>query len=120
MKKSEFLKHWIDLPADQKIAPAVVPYKHKGTTFDEDGIRITGSLKFIDSVLSRLKDLLNYENGETRLQVLYQETKDKKTGQPTGSHSCYVQVHERGDEAKMANAFASALAKKPVIISKGY
>ena len=120
MRKAEFLKHWMEMPASQEITPTSVPYKHEGKTFNEDGIRITGSRKFIDSVLSRLKDMLHFENGETRLQTIYQETKDKDSGEPTGSYSCYIQVHERGDEAKMANAFASALAKKPVIISKGY
>jgi hypothetical protein len=112
MKKSEFLKHWVTIPVNQKVIPTVIPYKHKGTTFDEDGIRITGKLKFIDSVLSRLKDLLSYENGETRLQVMHQETKDKKTGRPTGSFVCYIQVHERGVEAKLANALAASLMSR--------
>lgn len=119
MKKAEFLKHWVGLPANQPIKPTFVPYKHKGTTFAEDGIRITGTPEFIDSVLSRLKDLLAFENTQTRLQVLHAESKDRKTGQPTGSYSCYVQVHERGEEAKMANALASALTGKDTILSSG-
>ena len=119
MKKAEFIKHWAALPANQPLKPEVVPYKHKGTTFDEDGVRITGSPAFIDAVLSRLKDLLTFENTQTRLQVLHAESKDRKTGQLTGSYSCYVQVHERGEEAKMANALASAITGKDVILSSG-
>lgn len=105
MRKSEILTHWAGLPENQPVNPEIIPYKHRGSTFDEDSIRITGSQEFIDSVLSRLKDLLKYESADTRLQVMYQESQDKKTKQPTGSYCAYVQVHERGAEAKMVNHF---------------
>ena len=95
-------------------------YKHQGSTYDQDGIRITGSEEFIDSVLSRLKDLLSAENGSTRLQVVYKQSTDRKTGATMNSHNCYVQVHERGDQAKMVNAYASALVGHDVIPSAGY
>jgi hypothetical protein len=109
MKKAEVLAHWAKLPPNQPVRPEPVPYKHKGSTYDECGIRITGTPEFIDSVLSRFKDLLGYESTETRLQVVYQETKDRKTGQPTGSYSAYVQVCERGPEAKMMGAFLAGI-----------
>lgn len=120
MQKSQMLEHWRRLPASQPIRPAVVPYKHEGSTYAEDGIRITGSRSFIDSVLSRLQDLLQYENGETRLQVNYQQSKDRASGRLIDGWNCYVQVHERGGEAKMVNAFASAIAGREVIASRGY
>ena len=96
MKKAEFVSHWESIPDNQSIKPSAVPYKHEGSTYDQDGIRITGSEIFIDGVLSRIKDLLQYEHGNTRLQVNHQETVDRYSGQKTGTFNCYVQVHERG------------------------
>jgi hypothetical protein len=96
MKKAQLVNHWESLPENQPIKPSAVPYKHEGSTYDQDGIRITGSEIFIDGVLSRIKDLLQYEHGNTRLQVNYQETVDRYSGQKTGTYNCYVQVHQRG------------------------
>jgi len=90
-----------------RLAPCPVVYKHEGSTYDEDGIRITGSKQWIDSVLSRLKGLLEYENGSTRLQVVYKQSTDRHTGELMQSYNAYVQVHERGGEAKMMNAVIS-------------
>lgn len=104
MKKAQILDHWQGIKADQEIKIQSVIYKHKGSTYAEDGIRLTGSQEFIDSILSRLKDLLTYENGNTRLQLNYQPSKDRETGIETGSYNCYIQVHERGGEAKIVNA----------------
>jgi hypothetical protein len=103
MKKAEFLNHWTSIPANQDILPTPVPYKHKGSTYDEDGIRITGSKAFIDSVLSHLKQILAYESNTTRLQIVFKETVDRETGIETGKYNCYVQVHERGGQAAMMN-----------------
>ena len=96
MKKAQIIDHWENIEQNQPIMISPVAYKHKGSTYTEDGIRITGTTEFIDSVLSRLKDLLNHENPMTRLQLNYQETKDRETAEPTGYYSCYIQVHERG------------------------
>jgi len=104
MRKAQILEHWSAIPAGQEIKISSVPYKHQGTTYTEDGIRLTGSQEFIDSVLSRLKDLLTHENGATRLQLNYQESKDRKTGRETGTYNCYVQVHERGHDTQIINA----------------
>ena len=104
MRKAEILNHWGQIKANQKISINAVAYKHKGSTYAEDGIRLTGSQEFIDSILSRLTDLLQYENGSSRLQLVYKESMDKDTGVPLNSFNCYIQVHERGNEAKMANA----------------
>jgi len=104
MKKEQMLNHWKKIKPRQSIAVCEIPYKHKGSTYDCDGIRITGSAQFIDSVLSNIKDLLQHENGEQRLGVAYQQSKDKDTGALLDSFNCYIQVHERGHEAKMCNA----------------
>ena len=96
MEKEPFLKHWSKLRANQKLAPKPVQYAHEGSTYAEDGIRITGSKVFVDSVLSRLKDLLKYESDETRLQVVYKKSTDRESGKTLTSYNCYVQVHARG------------------------
>lgn len=119
MKKKEFLEHWQSMKRRRPLKPTPIPYKHKGSTFDQDGIRIAGSKQFIDAILSRLTEMLEFESGDTRLQVSYKPAKDK-AGDDLSSYICYVQVCERGDEAKMANAFASDLIGREVIVSKGY
>ena len=110
LAKSDFLKHWAKL-RPQPIQPKPVSNAHQGSSYGEDGIRITGSRKFVDSVLSRLTDLLAFENGCTRLDVNYTEQAARiKTGEgvqfggPTGDWVCYIKVAERGPEAQMVNA----------------
>lgn len=96
MEKKPFLKHWSSLRKNQKLQPKPVPYRHEGSTYVQDGIRITGSRTFVDSVLSRLKDLLAFEADETRLQVAYDRSTDRESGTKVSSYNCYVQVHARG------------------------
>ncbi len=109
LRKAEFLEYWEGLPADRTIAMKSVPYKHKGTTYAQDGIRITGRKVFIDQVISNLKSLLGYENDMTRLQVVYKQSVDRETQQPIDSWNCYIQVHERGGEAQMVNKYMSRM-----------
>jgi len=96
VEKKAFLKHWSGLRANQKLNPKPVRYTHEGSTYAEDGIRITGSKAFVDSVLSRLKDLLKLAGDGTRLQVVYKRSTDRESGKTLTSYNCYVQVHERG------------------------
>jgi len=122
MSKSQALSHWQSLPDNQAINQDVIPYKHSGSTYGADGIRVEGSQEFIDSVLSRLKDLIAGENTQTRLGLNYQQV-EAKPGKPNafaGNWVCYVKLHERGHEAQAVNAFASAIAKKEVILTRGY
>ncbi len=103
MEKKQFLRHWTSLRKNQKLQPRPVRYGHEGSTYAEDGIRITGSRKFVDGVLSRLKDLLEYECGETRLQVVYDRSSDRESGKQLNSWNCYLQIHQRGS-GKYADA----------------
>jgi len=103
MEKEPFLKHWSKLRANQKLSPKPVRYTHEGSTYAEDGVRITGSKAFVDSVLSRLKDLLAYESGETRLQAVYKRSTDRESGKTISSYNCYVQVHARGGVSAKKN-----------------
>lgn len=119
LKKDQFLEHWAGLEPDQAIAPSPVPYKHTGSTYAEDGIRITGRRAFVDSVISRLQDLQRYENAATRLQVVYKQTTDRETGAPIDAWNCYIQVHERGGEARAMNSiFGEVTYKKPPAVAR--
>lgn len=117
LNKSTFLVHWLHLKPNQPLNPAPMRYKHSGSSYGEDGIRITGSRDFIDSVLSRIKDLIEFENDDTRLDVNYSEQCGKSKdadGRPvfhkegTGQWVCYIKVAERGLESRMANAMLKA------------
>ncbi len=96
MEKEPFLKHWASIRKNQKLQPRPVRYGHEGSTYAEDGIRLTGSKAFVDSVLSRLKDLLEFESDETRLQVVYKRSSDRVNGALLSAWNCYLQVHQRG------------------------
>jgi hypothetical protein len=66
-----------------------------------DGIRVTGSHQFINAVVSRLKDILNYDGGNTKLFLRYHQQVDKKTQQPLpNSFVFYVQVRSKEDKGQ--------------------
>ncbi|HUV46171.1 MAG TPA: hypothetical protein VMW45_03780 [Dehalococcoidia bacterium] len=112
MNKAQILDHWRGINPGQPIAISEVAYKHTGSTYAEDGIRLTGSQEFIDSILSHLKDLLDYENDSTRLQLVYKQSVDKDTGLPLASYNCYIQVHERGREAQIMNSIVAGARQR--------
>jgi hypothetical protein len=97
--KSEVIDHWSKVPPGMPMNQLrTVPPNHKGPTYFFDGLRITGSPFWIDFVLSRLKDVLRYEDpdGKTRLQVIYKQIIDSHTQQPVpDSYVFYVQVKQR-------------------------
>lgn len=67
-----------------------------GTSYDDDGIRITGTRDFVDSILVRLKDVLRIEDSPNmRLEVRYIATdyRDPNKMQPT--YAVYVNCVER-------------------------
>lgn len=96
--KDEIIRFWQGLRPDVPIQMTPVRYDHQGTTYAEDGVRITGSREFIASVLPRLKEFLNFESPTTKLALVYRETDspsksftDNKT-----SFVFYIQAKERG------------------------
>ena len=121
LKKGDALEHWRGLKEGRKLKPRAIKYGHEGSTYGHDGVRIEGSREFIDSVLSRLKPLLDCENAETRIGLNYQAVAPRP-GKPHsgGDWVCYIKIHERGDEAKAVNGFVSALAGREIIASAGY
>lgn len=104
-KKEEILKFWQALPPSMPIQPTnVVPVYHQGSTYPYDGIRVTGSQQFINSVASRLKDMLNFEGQDKKLYLLYKQQVDKKTQFPLpNSFVFYVQARQRDQDGVTPN-----------------
>jgi hypothetical protein len=97
--KDQIISYWRGLKEDVPILIKPIPYEHKGSTYSEDGIRITGSSQFISSVLPRLKELLAYETPSTKLSLVYRETESPSQmalGVSKTSYVFYLQVKKRG------------------------
>jgi hypothetical protein len=94
--KDEILKFWKSMIPNLPLALNPIPSDHKGTTIQEDGIRITGSKEFIASVLSRLKDFITFENPNEKLVVSYRQSPKSFVKGNKNSYSFYLQVKERG------------------------
>lgn len=101
--KDEILSYWKTLQADKPILVKPINYEHRGSTYGEDGIRITGSPQFISTVISHLKDFMAYETPQTKLAVSYRETESPSkmaAGQNKTSFVFYIAVKERGTSNK--------------------
>ena len=101
-KKDEIKKFWQALPASIPIQPLnIIPGNYKGSTYMYDGVRVTGSHQFINSVASRLKDILNYDGENTKLFLRYHQQVDRNTEQPLpNSFVFYVQVRGKEDKGQ--------------------
>lgn len=90
-----------------------IPYKSEGSKYGCCGIRIDGTPEFIDAVLSNLTDLIDGENGVTRLELARRpvesvEIKGERKcfdNAVMKAEVCYIRLHERGHEAKMVNSY---------------
>lgn len=101
--KSQIMDYWKTLRGNQMIPMKPIKYKHKGSTYGEDGIRITGSPNFIQAVLGKLRELLRYEGPDTKLAVVYRQTMSKKrltAGLNPSSFVFYIQAKERGKKRR--------------------
>lgn len=73
-KKKDVLQLWQQMPPNVPVQIKPISANHKGSRYDDDGIRLTGTSKFINSVMSRLKDMISYENDPRyRLDVEYRQ-----------------------------------------------
>jgi hypothetical protein len=103
--KQTILDHWDSLDPDQPLAITPIDSKHKGTTYTEDTIRLTGSKEFIDSVLAHIKGMLEYNGNGCRLEPIYMQTVTRVMndegklvpGELTGSYAFYCKVKSRGN-----------------------
>lgn len=96
--KEDIMKFWKSLKPDSPLNITPIKSSHKGSTYGEDGVRITGSPNFISSVLGKLKPFLDYEAKNTKLSVSYRETQSPsqiEKGNLKKSYVFYVQVKER-------------------------
>lgn len=99
--KEEIMAYWQNLRADTPIQMNPIEYRHTGSTYGEDGIRLTGSPQFITSVMARLKEILNFESPTTKLAVTYRQTESPSKvamGQGKTSYVFYVASRQRGEK----------------------
>lgn len=84
-KKDDIIQMWKQFRPDTPIIlQPISDYDLGGgtkRTFGEDGIRITGSWNFIAATLARLKELIYYENPQTKLRLVFRGV-DKSRGRP--------------------------------------
>lgn len=97
MEKPDILRYWQSLRGDAPIQAVPIPAGKRGSTFGDDGLRITGSREFIGSVIARLKDFMAYETPTTKLNLVYRQTPYRGTQTPDHSNNFvfYAQVKER-------------------------
>ncbi len=62
------------------------------STYGEDGVRITGSWAFIASILGRIKDLLAYENPQTKLRLMFRGVNRGKATADRQAYAFYVNL----------------------------
>lgn len=94
-KRVRFINYWRSLPNHSPLAMKPIPKEHEGrTTKGEDSIRVSGSAPFINSVMSRLKDVLALEGEDSKLQITFRQSKYQRI---SGERSfiMYVNVLER-------------------------
>lgn len=99
ISKEEIVKMWQGINPELPIALKPISKDHVGSTYGEDGIRITGSPQFINSILGKIKPLLSYETVNTKLVISYRETQSPsqiERGNLKKSYVFYVQAKERG------------------------
>lgn len=100
-KKKEIIQTWQQLRPDVPIL--ITPIENMAAdqqSYGEDGIRITGSWQFITSVLGRLKELISYENPQTKLRLVFRAVEPKGDGMPQPmdrpAYVFYLNVERRG------------------------
>lgn len=94
--KKQTADFWQKLPDNMPIVSTKpIPYKFQGSTYPYDGFRITGTPGFINSIMSRTKDILRYDGNNTKLGLIYKQQIDKNSGSPLNSFALFVQVRER-------------------------
>jgi hypothetical protein len=99
-KKPEIMQMWQNLRQDTPIimTPIMDTPDASGehSTYGEDGIRITGSWYFISSVLSRLKEVLAYENPQQKLRLIFRGVDKSRASRPDRqSYVFYCNLEKR-------------------------
>jgi len=98
-KKSQIMQMWGNLRSDTPIymTPIVKAPGQNSQSYGEDGIRITGTWPFIAGVLGRIKNLLAYENPQTKLRLIFRGVDKSHGGDPNkATFVFYVNLENRG------------------------
>lgn len=98
-KKSEIMQIWRNLRPDTPIymTPIAKTDGERIQTYGEDGVRITGSYQFITSVLARLKEIMAYENPQSKLRLVFRGVDHSRQMNPgKNSFVFYVNLDNRG------------------------
>jgi hypothetical protein len=96
-QKDDILELWRNLrPVPLQMEP--IPENSKGSRLSSDGVRITGNSRFINAVLGRIKELIQYEDQPgVRLDIEYRQIETKiPNSQP--KYLCYI--HAESDSKK--------------------
>lgn len=111
-KKSEILQMWRNFRQDMPVIMTPISddlssnSQGNHSTYGEDGIRLTGSWHFISSVLSRLKEILGYENPQQKLRLIFRGIDKTRGGRPD-RHSyvfyCNLENREFGKPGRVKN-----------------
>lgn len=95
-RRKEILALWRSIQPGLPLQIDPIPATHQGSRYDRDGIRITGNAGFINTLLSRLKDLLQYEiNPSTKLDVSYEQIVNQNSNSQNPRFVCYIHVVQR-------------------------
>lgn len=103
-KKPEILQMWQNLRPNTPIiiTPVSEDPNHPESNYGEDGIRITGTWAFISSVLGRLKEILAYENPQTKLRLIFRGVDASRVAQPNRqSFVFYLNLERRARPKKL-------------------
>jgi hypothetical protein len=102
-KKPEIMQMWGNLRQDSPIYMTPISkgmpgqIQGSGHSYGEDGIRVTGSWPFIASVLGRMKEILAYENPQTKLRLIFRGVDQSRSANPDRqTFVFYVNLEERG------------------------
>jgi len=93
--KKDSLAFWNSLSPNIPLRVNPIDAQHKGSTIQEDGLRITGSKEFIATILSRLKDLALYETEKTKLVIDYRQNAKALTPGGKDSYLFYCNIKKR-------------------------
>lgn len=99
-KKAEIIQLWKNLRTDVPIiiSPLSDQLENPNTeksTYGEDGIRISGSWAFITSILAKIKELIYYENPQTKLRLVFRGVDKNKAIASKQAFVFYLNLERR-------------------------
>ncbi len=98
-KKPEIIQMWKNMRPDMPIVMTPMlndPNSKSHSTYGEDGIRITGSWNFISSIIARLKEVIGYENPQSKLRLIFRGVdKSKNHRVDRQSYVFYCNLEQR-------------------------